>query len=92
MWLHEGGRLEKIHLLTQQGDTSDLNYPSLMLVHYNSQYYIQNVVRGAGRNFQGVAITEGGADVHVGEVSACPQNKENVDQLMVHMTVCVYVL
>ena len=47
------------------------------------------MVRGAGRNFQGVAITEGGADIHMGEVTTCPQNRENeatVDQLVVSIT------
>lgn len=83
VWLHEGGRLERIHLLTQQEETSAFNYPSLMLVNYDNQYYIQPVVRNAVRDLQEVAIID---EREVESISSCPRNRDDekmVDQLVV---------
>lgn len=46
VWRHEGGWLEQVLLSSQTGGgaSSQGHTPQLMLVHYNSQYYLQSAV------------------------------------------------
>lgn len=53
-WLHEGGKLEPISLTYN----SERVHPSLMLVHYNNQYYLQPVEEW-GRGAQGSQGSQG---------------------------------
>ena len=46
VWQHEGGWLQQVLLSSQPvgGVSSQGHTPHLMLVHYNSQYYLQSAI------------------------------------------------
>ena len=52
VWQHEGGWLGEVLLSPLEPETAVVSYryhaPKLMLIHYNSQYYLQSLAGHSG--------------------------------------------
>ncbi len=68
VWLHNGGRLEKVRLVSYSA--CEVDFPRLMLVRYDNQFYVQPV-----EDHQSVSTNKAGLS-KAGLMSA--QDVENV--------------